>query len=220
MFSPVNRIVLLARTISVLTHGTTESVDTYGFCVTQAVQRLLAEAKRTAPTNVSPYKHAWQISLVVTFESGLISQIRVELIREDPSLSYQAPRTHAQKYEINALSGPSPLAPPPTYVSALTGSPPGMAPAHDRRLITPMANTEKTIVSQLTAERDRGKRVTFDPSSYGLSDKRGRSAAPRKTKTSKTPCDSVAGRHRDTHTRAECRLAKSHEGLGLFPKKG
>ena len=95
-----------------------------------------------------------------------------------------------------------------------------MTPAHDCQLITSMANIEKAIVSQLTAKRGRGKSVTFDPSSYGPPDKRGRSATPRKTKASKTPCDYVACRHRDTHTRAECRLAKSHKGLGLYPKKG
>ena len=58
LFSPVNRIVLLARTVSTLKQGSSESVDSYGLRVTQAYARLLAEAKQTAPANVSRYKHA------------------------------------------------------------------------------------------------------------------------------------------------------------------
>ena len=63
LFSPVNRIVLLARRIANLSQGRSEYFDSYGLRVTQAYARLLAEAKRTAPPNVSPYKHAWQASL-------------------------------------------------------------------------------------------------------------------------------------------------------------
>ena len=103
LFSPVNRIFLLARTVSNLQQGNNESVDSYGLRVTQAYARLLAEAKRTAPPNVSPYKHAWQTSLMATFEAGLVPHIRLELIREDPSLTYQASRTRAKKHETNAL---------------------------------------------------------------------------------------------------------------------
>ena len=58
LFSPVNRIVLLARTIAKLKQGSSESVDSYGLRVTQAYARLFAEATHTAPPNVSPYKHA------------------------------------------------------------------------------------------------------------------------------------------------------------------
>ena len=41
LFSPVNRIVLLARTVSNLQQGSSESVDSYGLRVTQAYARLL-----------------------------------------------------------------------------------------------------------------------------------------------------------------------------------
>ena len=58
--SPVNRIVLLPRTVSTLKQGSSESADSYGLRVTQAYARLLAEAKGTAPVNVLPFKHAWQ----------------------------------------------------------------------------------------------------------------------------------------------------------------
>ena len=55
LFSPANRIVLLASTVSTLKQGSSESVDSYGLRVTQAYASLLAEAKRTTPVNVSPY---------------------------------------------------------------------------------------------------------------------------------------------------------------------
>ena len=124
LFSPANRIVLLARTIANLKLGSSAPVDSYGLRVTQAYARLLAEAKRTAPPNVSPYKHAWQTSLMATFENGLIPPVRVELLREDPSLSYQASRTRAKNHETNALRGP-PTPPPTTYAFAVTGASPG-----------------------------------------------------------------------------------------------
>ena len=157
LFSPVNRIVLLARTVSNLQQGNNESVDSYGLRVTQAYARLLAEAKRTAPPNVSPYKHAWQTSLMATFEAGLVPHIRLELIREDPSLTYQASRTRAKKHETNALRA-APTPHPTTYASAVTGTSPGP----DRQLITSMANIEKAIVSKLTAARGRGT-VSYTP---------------------------------------------------------
>ena len=104
LFSPFNRIVLLARIIANLKTAAGESVDTCGLRVTQAYARLLAEAKRTAPTNVSPYKHAWQT--MATFESGLLPLIRVELIREDLSVSYRASHTHAKNCLL--YTSPSP----------------------------------------------------------------------------------------------------------------
>ena len=62
---------------------------------------------------------------------------------------------------------------PTTYALAPTGTPTGTTPAHDRQLITSMANTEKAIVCQLAATRGRRKSVTFDASFYGPQDKRG-----------------------------------------------
>ena len=217
LFSPVNRIVLLARTVSTLKQGSSESVDSYGLRVTQAYARLLAEAKRTAPTNVSPYKHAWQTSLMASFEAGLIPHVRLELIREDPSLTYQASRTRAKKHETNALRA-APTPSPTTYASAVAGTSPGP----DRQLITSMANIEKAIVSKLTAVSGRGKSVNFDSTSYGPSDKRGRSPGGDAGKRSRSKhkveaakqCDYPPCRHRESHTRSECRLAKAHEKEG------
>ena len=216
LFSPVTLIVLLARTVSTLQQGSNESVDSYGLRVTQAYARLLAEAKRTAPANVSPYKHAWRTSLMATFEAGLIPHVRLELIREDPSLTYHASRTRAKKHETNALRA-APTPSPTTYASAVTGTSPGP----DRQLITSMANIEKAIVSKLTAVRGRGKSVTFEPAAYGPSDKRGRSPSgdagkSRKSKVaSGKQCDYTMFRHRNSHSRPDCRLAKAHERDGI-----
>ena len=98
LFSPVNGIVLLDRTISTLKQGRSESAESCGLRVNQAYARFLAEAKRTAPVNVSPYKHAWQTSLMAYFEAGLVPHVRLEHIREELSLTYQASRTRAEKH--------------------------------------------------------------------------------------------------------------------------
>ena len=109
---------------------------------------------------------------MATFENGLIPPIRVELICEDPSLTYEASRTRAKKPETNALRGP-PTPPPTTYASALTGASPGP----DRQLITSMANIKKAIVSNLAAGRGRAHRVTLVKESNGPAEKRGRSVS-------------------------------------------
>ena len=100
LFSPVNRIVLLTRTVSTLQQGSSVSVDSCGLRVTQAYARLLTKAKQTAPANVSPYKHAWQTLLVATFEAGLTPHVRLELIRPLPyilSLMYPRQKTQDQR---------------------------------------------------------------------------------------------------------------------------
>ena len=85
---------------------------------------------------------------MATFESGLLPQIHVELISDDTSVSYRASHTRAKKHESNALRGQTPpFQTATTYASALTGTPAGTTPAHDRQLITSMANIQKAIVS-------------------------------------------------------------------------
>ena len=64
---------------------------------------------------------------MATFETGLIPHVRLELIREDPSLTYQASRTRAEKHETNALRA-APTPSPTTYASAVTGTSPGTRP--------------------------------------------------------------------------------------------
>ena len=151
---------------------------------------------------------------MATFEAGLIPHVRLELIREDPSLTYQASRTRAN--ETNALRAP-PTPSPTTYASAVTGTSPGP----NLQLITSMANIEKAIVSKLTAVRGRGKTVTFEPAAYGPSDKRGRSPSgdagrSRKSKvTSGKECYYPMCRQRNSHSRPDCRLARAHERDGI-----
>ena len=105
-FSPVNRIVLLARTVSTLKQGTSESFVSYGLRVIQAQPRLLAEDKRTAPGDLSPCKHAWQTLLMASLEAGQVQHVRLEHIREDPypnapSLTYPRQTTRNQRLTRN-----------------------------------------------------------------------------------------------------------------------
>ena len=217
LFRPVNRIVPLECTVSTLRQRSSESVDAYRLRVTQAYARLLAESKRSTPANVSPYKHAWQTSLMVTFEAGLIPHVRLEVIREDPSLTYQASRTRAKKHENNALSA-APTLSSTTYASAVTGTSPGP----DRQVITSMANIRKAIVSKLTAVRSRGKSVTFKSAAYGPSDKRGRSPSGDAGKSRKAKVASgkeyayPTCRHRSSLSRQDRRLAKAHKRDGII----
>ena len=146
LFSPVNPIVFLARTVSTLKQGSSESVDSYELRVTREYARLLAESKRTTSVNVLPYKHAWQTSLMASFEAGLVPHVRLELIGEDPPLTYDTSRTRAKKHETNALRA-APTPSPPTYASVVTDTSPGP----DRQLITSMAQLEKAIASKMTA---------------------------------------------------------------------
>ena len=74
-------------------------------------------------------------------EAGLVPHVRLELIREDPYLTYQASHTRAKKHETNALRA-APTPSPTTCASAVAGTSPGS----DRQLITSMANIEKAIV--------------------------------------------------------------------------
>ena len=155
-----------------------------------------------------------------SFEAGLVPHVRLELIREDPSLTYQASRTRAKKHETNALRA-APTPSPTTYASAVTGTSPGP----NRQLITSMAKLEKAIVSKLTPARGRERSVTFEPATYGSSDKRGRSPSgdagkSRKAKVaSGNECDYPMCRHRSSHSRPDCRLARAHGRDGIVVTK-
>ena len=153
---------------------------------------------------------------MATFEAGQIPRVRLELIREDPSLTYQAPHTRAKKHEANALRA----APTPSLtmnVSAVTGASPGP----DRQLIATMSNIEKAIVPKLTAVQGRFKSMMFESSAYGLSDKRGRSPSGDAGKSRKAnvasgkECDYPMCRHRNSRSRLDCRLAKAHDRDGI-----
>lgn len=58
--------------------------------VSQAYSRLLAEADRTKPPNVSAHEHALNQALIVSLENGLQPDLRVEMVREDASQSFMA----------------------------------------------------------------------------------------------------------------------------------
>ena len=91
--------------------------------------------------------------------------------------------------------------------------------------MTSMANVGKAIVSKLTAVRGRGNRVTFDTDFQGPAEKRGKSASTdcaraRKAKVAAgNECDYLMCRHRDSHSRPECRLVKAHEKEGWVVSK-
>ena len=137
------------------------TVSHYSCCMVVAASPLTRRGR---------YLTAWWS--IVASENGLIPPIRVELIREDPSLTYQASRTRAEMHETNALRGP-PTPPQTTYASALTGASPGPG----RQLITSMANIEKAIVSNLAAGRGRVNRVTFAKNSHGPAERHDRSVS-------------------------------------------
>ena len=157
---------------------------------------------------------------MATFGAGQIPHVRLELSCEEPSLTHQASRSRAKKHETNALRA-APTPSPTTYASAVAGTSPGP----NRQLITSMAKLEKAISSNLTAARGRERRVTFEPATYGSTDKRGRSPGSdagrsRKPKvTSGDECDYPMCRHRNSHSRPDCRLAKMHERDGIVVTK-
>ena len=94
---------------------------------------------------------------MASFEAGLVPHVRLELIREDPFLTYQVSRTRAKNHETNALRA-TPTPSQTTYALGVTGTSPGP----DRQLITSMANIEKAIASKLAVVRGRDRSVTFE----------------------------------------------------------
>ena len=81
LFSPANRVSLLARMIASLQRVEGESVDTFSLRVTQAYACMLAESQRTAPTNTTAYEHAWHKSMIASFENGRPPpDLRIEMI--------------------------------------------------------------------------------------------------------------------------------------------
>ena len=101
----------------------------------------------------------------------------------------------------------------------------GPTAAQMGELITSMANIEKAIVSNLTAGRGRAQRVAFAKDTRGSAEKRGRSVSRGRSKSrNKTvaagaECDCIMCCHRTSHSRPECRLAKSHEEKGWIVSK-
>ena len=75
----------------------------YALRVTKAKSRRLAEARPLSPAGMSPFEHAWSVCTTAEFESGLLPHFRLELIQEDPAVSFQEYRARAKKHEANNL---------------------------------------------------------------------------------------------------------------------
>lgn len=121
LFSTPNRISLLAREIATIRQEPAQSVDVYASRVTELCHRFIAEAVRTAPADLSPYEHAWEIFVTATLENRLLPAIRIESIREDPVLTFQEARIRAKKHEANT---PQDLSHPPPRMRRLSLTPP------------------------------------------------------------------------------------------------
>ena len=102
----------------------------------------------------------------------------------------------------------------------------GATAAQMGELATSMAYIERAIVSNLSAGRGRAQRATFAKDTRGSADKRGRSVSTDRSKSRHTTavaagaeCDYPMCRHRTSHSRPECRLAKAHEEKGWVVSK-
>ena len=94
------------------------------------------------------------------------------------------------------------------------------------RLGAHLGNIEKAIVSNLTAGRGRTQRVTFAKDTRGSADKHGKSVSTDRSRSRHTTAVAAGAegdyqmcRHRTSHSRPECRLAKVHEEKGLVVSK-
>lgn len=218
LFSPDNLVALLARSLVSLEQEDSQSVSSFSLRVNKAYSRLLAEVERTSPADGSPHSHALEALMTAYFEKGLLPHIgRMESTREETSCSFQASLARAKKHEAdNLLRGPSTQA-PGAHASVVTGFSP-----QERQLATAVANFRQNV-SQPTA---RGRKETSrsdarPPSRPRASDKRRRSRSrdalkrrKRKNTTAGSPCDYPACRNQYSHSRADCRVAKSHADQG------
>lgn len=232
LFAPANRMSLLAREFATLKQDPKQSVDTYALKVTKARSRLMAEARRLAPAGMTPFEHAWSVFTTASFENGLLPHLRLELIREDPAVSFQESRARAKKHEANNLRGvkpsPDPI-PNPTPTAAQTSA--LSTPQYDQK----MALMETTIAS-LSSSMENLKRGRTNASTL-----RERSSTPARRQQKKTQRNSSNNNNRnssnnsninanndastavvvdtcnypkckypDSHTRENCGLRKAH----------
>lgn len=104
LFAPPERIHNLARNVATLEAKANESVDEYSLRVSQAYARMLAEAERTVPPNMTAYEHVFNKSMIASFENGLPPNIRVEMIREDASQSFMMSKAIPKRGVISNAS--------------------------------------------------------------------------------------------------------------------
>ena len=238
LFSPANRISLLARTIASLQWVAGESVDAYGLRVTQAYARMLAESQRTAPENTTAHEHAWNKSMIASFENGLPPHIRIEMIREDAAPSFQASRTRAKKHESNAIHGTATQHQSTT--SAVHGRRPNQNPQLQATLADTVSEVEalKKTVSSLQHSRGRAGNSSGDRAtgrdgaeksarrdrSLGRGNRNGQKRKAQPTSTTPpaparrdgdSPCDYAGCHHPSSHSRPNCRYEEANLKKGV-----
>ena len=115
----------------------------------------MAEARRLATAGMSPFEHAWSVFTTASFENGLLPHLRLELVREDPAVSFQESRARAKRHEANNLRGVKPTPDPiPNPTPAVAQTSALSTPQYDQK----MAAMETTIAS-LSSSMDNLKRV-------------------------------------------------------------
>ena len=132
LFAPPNLIGQLARSLMALKYDeqkevTVQAVDNFALEYTSAYSRFHAEAKRACPPNQDPLRFAWDKFMTAHFESPLPPSVRLDMMREDPTSSFQMSRMRAKKHAANnsgsvlhvsALSMPAPDSTVTTAASA------------------------------------------------------------------------------------------------------
>lgn len=217
LFSPDNLVALLARSLVSLEQEDSQSVILFSLRVNEAHSRLLAEVERTAPADASTHSHALEALMIAHFEKGLLPHIgRVESTREETSCSFQASLARAKKHEADSLLRGQSTQGPGAHASIVAGFPP-----RQRQLATAVANFRQNVSQPTTRGREKTSRSDARPPSPRASDKRRRSRSrdalkrrKRKNTTAGSPCDYPACRNQYSHSRADCRVAKSHADQG------
>ena len=119
LYSPPNRVAILARAIAELKFKDHHTVDSYALEVSKAHSRFYAEAARVTPHGrEDPISFAREVSQTAAFEAGLPPHIRLEIIREDPTHSFQVARARAKKHETNYLRETTTQISEPAHVSS------------------------------------------------------------------------------------------------------
>ena len=92
MFAPLNLSSNLFRETATVRNGGTEhlgeSVGQYALPIRSLFTQLLAQSKRTSPSNKPPEMFAWERLKITVFENGLLPLIRIEQVREHPARTF------------------------------------------------------------------------------------------------------------------------------------
>ena len=209
LFAPANRIALLARDVMTLQAKPKESVDLFSIRVSRAYSRLLAEAERTAPPNVSAYEHAFNKAKIASFENGLQPEIRVEMVREDASQTFMASTTRARKHEANKLRSASSQ----SSASVSAASHPQLETVsgdHEKRLAALEERLRANLTDQVSSASSRGS-ATYNKRSSSTNGK-SRESSKRKVAASRNDEDSSSDDDERPCNYAACVGRKKAEG--------